>query len=357
MTLLQTLGSGQGYLRGGFLGFAKSGKTHTATVLACGLKKYLNLDGPIVMFDTENGSEYVAPLVRELTGTKLVGLRSRAFSDLMAVTREVEAIKASVFFVDSITHPYREICDAYLKGVNEVLKAKGKTPRTRLEFQDWGPIKAKWAPWTEWYMNAPIHTIVCGRAGDTYEYQLDDETGRKELVKTGVKMKTETEFGFEPRLLVEMERVQTLGDKRSIVHRATVLGDCFRGLNAAQCDDPGFEFFLPHIKMLTPNANPTVDTEIKTDYEVGDDGNTAWTKERRDREILCEEIQGEIMRAWPGSTNGEKAAKLDAIEKVFFTRSWTKVEHTDADTLRAGLESMREIVAAAVAAKTPKEED
>lgn len=351
MNILKTLGSGQGYLKAGFLGFPKSGKTYTATVLGCGLKQRLDLPGPIVMFDTEGGSEYVAPLVRRMTGSDLVGLRSRAFGDLMAAGRECIEIGASVLLVDSITHPWRELCDAHLKGVNEVLKARGRTPRTRLEFEDWNHIKPRWAPWTEFYLNSPLHIIICGRAGYEWEFQeRDDDSGKKDLVKTGVKMKTEGEFGFEPSLLVEMERIQKLGNRTEILHRATVIGDRFQILDGAQAENPGFEFFLPHVECLTPGQNPQVDVEIKTDPGIGEDGDSEWNRERKTRTILCEEIEGELLRAWPGQTAKEKKAKVETIEAAFGTRSWTAVESMPSDVLRDGLHKIREIVLAATPA-------
>lgn len=341
--LLQTLGGGQGYLKAGFLGFAKSGKSYTATLLACGLREHLAHAGPIVMFDTEGGSEYVAPLVRKLTGTDLVGVRSRSFDDLMAVTREVEEIGASVLLVDSITHPWRELCDAHLKGINEVLRAKGRQPRSRLEFQDWNTIKTRWAPWTTWYLNSPMHVVICGRAGYEYDFEEREDGSGKDLVKTGIKMKTEGEFGFEPSLLVEMARIQVLGDRTEIIHRATVIGDRFAVLDGKQADNPDFQFFLPHVQCLTPGAHATVDTETKTDPQINDDGDASWVHDRRERTILCEEIEGELVRAWPGQTKDEKQAKAAAIEAAFGTRSWTRVQTFDAERLRFGLQIIRDM--------------
>jgi hypothetical protein len=251
--------------------------------------------------------------------------------------------------VDSITHPWRELCDAYLKGINDVRRAKGQSSRQRLEFADWANIKAQWAPWTDWYLNSRMHVIVCGRLGYDWDFQEREDGSGRDLVKTGVKMKTESEFGFEPSLLVEMERVQEVGDSRRLVHRATVLGDRFGVLDAQVSDNPGFAFFKPHIDCLVPGAHAPVDTEIKTDTGATDDGDTAWSAERRRRTILCEEIQGELLRRWPGQTAVEKAAKMEAIEAAFSTRSWTKVENTDSETLRAGLDMIR--------ATAPAEED
>lgn len=345
MGLIQKLGTGTGYLKAGFLGFPKSGKTYTATLLACGIKEYFKLEGPIVLFDTEGGGEYIATIMRRLGAGELLGVRARAFDDLMKSARESEEIGAAVFLVDSITHPWRELCDAHLKGINDVLRARGRAPRTRLEFQDWAAIKNKWAPWTDWYLNSPMHVIICGRAGFEWDFE-EREDGRKDLVKRGMKMKTESEFGFEPSLLVEMERVQKINDKTEIIHRATVIGDRFAVIDGAQADNPRFEFFLPHIACLVPGAVAPVDTAIKTDAGITDEEDTAWQRERQERAILCEEIQGELLRVWPGQTTQDKKAKVEAVEAAFGTRSWTKVESFNSEELRKGLAKIREIVAA-----------
>lgn len=343
MTLLQTLGTGQGYLNVGILGFPKSGKTYTATKLASGTRAYLGLDGPIVMFDTEGGSEYVAQMVLRETGKPLIGVRSRSFDDLMRAAQEALDIGASVFIADSMTHVWRELCDAYLKGINDVRRAQNKPPRTRLEFQDWGPIKAKWAKWTDFYLNAPMHKIICGRAGYDYDYEDREDGSGKDLVKTGVKMKTEGEFGFEPSLLVEMERVQVMTDQTRILHRATVIGDRFNVIDAQWADNPTFEFFRPHIDCLVPGAHAPIDTETKSDLGVNEDGDSHFYRERKARTIICEEIQGELLRKWPGQTGPEKSAKIEALEAAFGTRSWTAVESMDSTKLRAGLAALRQV--------------
>jgi hypothetical protein len=342
MSILQTLGTGTGYLKAGFLGFPKSGKSFTAGLVAAGVKQHLGLPGPVVMFDTETGSEYLAPLIKRETGSDLVGVRSRSFADLMAAAREAESIGASVLLVDSITHPWRELCDAYLKGVNEVLRARGKSPRQRMEFQDWANVKAQWAPWTDWYLNSKMHVIICGRAGYEYDFEEREDGSGKDLVKTGIKMKTEGEFGFEPSLLVEMERIMDMsGDQKRLIHRATVLGCRFNVLDGKVCDNPTYEFFRPHVEMLVPGAHAPVDTEVKTNAGINDDGDAEWQAERRLRKILCEEIEGEILKRWPGQTKDEKTAKLAAVEAAFNTTSWTKVESLDSAALRRGLEDIK----------------
>ena len=355
MGLLTQLGGGQGYLKAGFLGFNKSGKTWTAALLACGVRDFFKLDGPVAMFDTEGGSEYVNPLVRKLSGQDLVGMRSRSLADLINATKEAEAGGVSALIVDSVTHVWREVCDAYLKQTNERLIKRHRDPRTRLEFQDWGPIKNKWAEWADLYLNSRLHIVICGRAGYEYDYEDREDGSGKDLVKTGVKMKTEGEFGFEPSLLVQMERVQKMeGQKlgKGFTHHATVIGDRFGVLDGAEADDPSFEFFLPHVAALTPGAHAPIDIDAKTDMGIGGDGDAAWNRERRDRVILCEEIQGEILKAFPGQTKDEKIAKAELIEAAFHTKSWTKVEGLSSVELRKGLQEIREVLAAKASAES-----
>jgi hypothetical protein len=341
MALLKPLGQGQSYLKGGFLGFPKSGKTWTATYLATGLHKYLKNCGEVVMFDTEGGSEYVAPIVRKELGRELLGVKARSFADLMAVTKELKP--NDILIVDSITHPWRELCDAHLKGVNEQRARKKQPPRARLEFQDWGPIKNTWAKWADWYLNSPVHVIICGRAGFEYEMQTNEETDQKELVKTGTKMKTESEFGFEPSLLVEMERlIERDGGRRVAKRQATVIGDRFGILDGKVFVNPKFRDFLPHVALLKPGTHSEIDTEVKSDTGVDESGDAEWNRERKARTILSEEIQGLLVFHIPGQTAKDKQRKAALLHEAFGTRSWTAVEGLPSEVQRQGLALLHE---------------
>lgn len=348
MGILTKMGDGQGYLKAGFLGFAGSGKTHTALVLAVGLRKHLGLTGPIAMFDTEGGSEYWGPRIKEATGLDLIGVRSRALSDLMAAGAECEASGVSVLVVDSITHVWREVQQSYLDQMNRLLKIKGREPRTRLEFQDHAKIQERWSVWPDFYLNSKLHIAIAGRAG--YEWDFEEKTDErgnihKELVKTGTKMKVQNEFGFEPSLLVEMERIQIRDEDgkltKAFVRRATVLKDRFAILDGATCDNPGYEFFKPFVDQLVPGAHAPVDTALKTDYGMDEEGDDAFNRERKLRVILCEKVQAALLERWPGQTKEDKQAKVAALRAAFGTTSWTEVEtKLDAETLKRGLASI-----------------
>lgn len=340
--LLSKLGQGHGYLKAGFLGFQKSGKTYSAALLAIGTRKFFEHDGPIAMFDTEGGSEYVAAMIKEASGEDLVGIKSRSFADLMVVGQECIDSNVSVLVVDSITHVWRELCAAHLDGINKGRQRRGLSKRAKMEFQDWAAVKDIWSKWTDFYLNSPLHIIICGRAGFEYDFEKDDE-GKKELVKTGVKMKVEGEFGFEPSLLVEMEREQVpFNNGFRIRRKATVLGDRFAKIDGSTCFDPTFDFFLPHLLMLKPGALSKIDTSVKTHTGSEEDGDSDWQRERKTRVIICEEIQGELVNSHPGQTAADKKAKTDLIFDAFGTRSWTAVESMSSDRLRNGLAAIRE---------------
>jgi len=256
-----------------------------------------------------------------------------------------------------MTHVWRELCDSYLKQVNAKVREQNerydkKRPlKKNLEFQDWMPLKGIWSHWTDCYLNSPLHIIIAGRAGFEYDMQENEDTGKKDLVKTGIKMKTEGEFGFEPSLLVEMEREQVPDVNAPggffLRRRATVIGDRFSVIDGATALNPTFDFFRPHVELLRAGAHAPVDTALKTETGADDSGDTEWARERKTRTILCEEIQGELVAAYPGMSSPEKKAKTELIHSVFGTRSWTAVEGMESGKLRSGLQAIREMLEAA----------
>jgi hypothetical protein len=351
---LQRLTNEQGYLKAGFLGFPKSGKTYTSVKLAIGTIKLFKLDGPVALFDTESGSNYVAEMIKAETGKDLLGVRARSFDALMQFARDCIAEKVSVAIIDSVSHPWAELMESYLVQLNEKRKAKNWAPLSKLEFQHWSSVKSIWEQWPTFFLNSPLHIIVCGRAGFIFEMEKDEETGRKELVKTGIKMRVESNFGFEPSLLVEMEREQIPDNDGGfkIVHRATVLGDRFAVLDAASAVNPGFEFFLPHVQRLNPGSHSTV-TMDKTETGADVEGNVGWDREKQARTILCEEIQGAIVSVIPGLSAEDKKRKADLLQKVFGTRSWTAIENMQSAALREAMPRLNQELGIEVPPEAP----
>jgi hypothetical protein len=173
----------------------------------------------------------------EAAGISMVTAKTRAFTDLLAAVPEAEA-HASVLVIDSLTHFWVELCEAYCAKRARDLKR----PSYRLQFQDWAFLKAEWRRFTDLFVNTSVHIIACGRAGYEYDY-AEGEDGKKQLEKTGVRFKAESEMGYEPDLLVLMERRMNM-DTKADEHVAHVIKDRSTLLDGNEFADPGFEQFL-----------------------------------------------------------------------------------------------------------------
>lgn len=318
------------YLKMGLMGFAGSGKTHTASGTAIGLIEYMRKAGieyaekPAFFLDTETGSDWVKPQF-EAKGIDLFTAKTRSFQDLKAAVKEAES-EASILLVDSITHFWTEICNAYMKSKN----------RTRLQFEDWAYLKKEWGVFTDMFINSQLHVILCGRAGYEYDY-FQDEAGKKQLEKTGIKMKAEGEMGYEPSLLVLMEREMEMETNK--VHRtASIIKDRSTAIDGKQFLNPTFESFLPHIKYLNLGGRQLgVDTTRTSEGAIPADERDNRALHRK---IVLDEIETLLIRYYPGQSGAEKKAKLDLI-KEHFKASWTEMERLmPLVDLRAGYDTL-----------------
>lgn len=323
------------YLKAGLLGFAGSGKTRTATELAIGMVGLMRERGlkeanrPVMFFDTETGADYVTHLIKN-AGIELETAKSRAFVDLVEATKEAQD-RGAFLIIDSITHVWREFCDAYKKKKN----------RAKLEFQDWDTLKQEWNRFTEAYINASCHIALCGRAGYEYDMQENEDTQKKELQKVGVKMKAEGEMGYEPSLLLLMNTEMNMRTKVQF-RVAHVLKDRFDVLDGKElCNEdahgPTFDLFLPHINLLNlGGAHLGVDTSRNSSELFAHDGSTKWKHEQQQKAIALDEVKEEIARKIPGQGAADKNAKSDLLFEAFGTRSWTKVESLKLDQVKEG---------------------
>lgn len=320
----------QAYLKAGIMGLQGSGKTLTGTLIAIGmanLAKERNLSQagkPIFFLDSETGSDYMEPRIKA-AGHELYSNKSRAFTDLVPSIREAEK-EGSVLVIDSITHFWRELCETYRKRKN----------LRKLEFHHWNDIKGgdAWGAFTDAFVNSPLHIIMCGRLGYEYDTEVDEETNKKTIVKSDVKMKAEGETGYEPSLLIMMERELDMRTNKQS-RRAYILKDRFDVIDGATFLNPTFENFLPHIERLNHGGTQLgVDTTRTSEGAFGPDGDARWAMERRQKQIALEEIQEEIVKMYPGQTAGDKKGKADLIEQLFSTRSWTAVESKHIDVIR-----------------------
>lgn len=310
MGLLQPLDTKQGWLKAGFYGAEKAGKTFTSTELACHTYTRFGHTGPIAFFDSEGGSTYRAKRIQKTA--PLVLFRGRALDDLIKVVQECIEAKISVLIVDSITDALEEARDAYEKKIGR-----------RLEMRDYGVADKRMRQFCDLYLNAPVHIIACGKVGTVY----DKINGKME--QTGTKLKGGP-FAYLARLLVEMEAVK-LGNGQ-IQHRASVRGDCFDELKAgAVFTNPTGATFDPFLDELVPGSNPTVDLTRESDFSAED---------AEERASILDEIKAEVMRRWP--TAAKSKGKSEALIACFGTDSSVKIaKESTTGALADGLEKLR----------------
>jgi len=331
MKLLQKAKNETAFLKAGIQGLAGTGKTYSASKIAIGLGKYIESNKPIAFLDTETGSDFVLPTFQQ-AGFDLLTCKSRAFVDLIETMHEAEK-SCDILIIDSITHFWNELVSTYQR----------KNNRSRLTLKDWMPIKQEWRQYTDLYLISKLHIIMCGRAGWDWDFQ-EDEDGAKELVKTGTKMKVESETGFEPSLLIEMERVRKDKDKvgSGWIHRAWILKDRSDKINGLFFDNVTFEHVLPHIESLNLKGNHKV-----LDLTRTSDGLFHSEKSLSDmykkRDIALEEIKDEIILRYPGRSAEDQSKKITLLKQIFGTSSWTSISNMSLEQVQSGLEGIKKI--------------
>lgn len=353
MGILKPAANRMAYAKVGLYGTAGSGKTRTATEIAIGLHKAIKSTKPIVVFDTEPAFSFVLPLFQRAGIEVLIADESRALADLMKFMDEAEQV-SDIAIIDSITHVWRDAQESYLARLNNYRKRDGRKPLLALEFQHWRPIKAAWAEFTDRFLASKMHVIVCGRSGNVYEYQdKDDGSGKKELISTGTRMATEKELGYEPSLLIEMIADR---DDGKIVNTALVQKDRSDTLNGREIRMPTYAALESHFRALNIGGEHFDSMQARDSQSMFSEAEEGgWDREKRQREIYCEEIQGILSKRWPGQTAQEKAAKADAIEAILGTRSWTKVESMHSEKLQAAYHEMRSYIESLDAQKPDSE--
>lgn len=328
------------FLKMGFFGGTGTGKTFTAAkVLSQFIAEYLP-GKQLAMFDTEPAAGYVAPMVKKITGKDLLAIHSRQLSDLLAFA-DLCKEEGHIALLDSATHPWRQLCSDFLVAKKSRVKAAGGNPETtKLSLSDWNPIKDIWNQFTEKYCFDPVHWCISGREGDVWEEVTDDE-GNDSMQKTGVKMKTETETGYEPALLVQM----ILRDDK---HIAVIKKDRFGTMQAGLMSkaEPDIEFFRPFLNALDLNGNGIERSTTPSPFGIESGKN--WETLKAERDGLLENIKDDLVLALPGQDAESKKKKVQALRDAFGTSSWTELEKDEksfpAQYLREGRNKLASIL-------------
>jgi hypothetical protein len=329
--MFKKLSNSRPFLKMAFEGFAGDGKTFTATQVAIGLHRLIGSKKPIAFFDTEKASKALVGILRDAGIEAIVSDEHRSLAALSQAIKACEDGAADILIIDSITHVWEEYLGAYMR----------EKRRTRLEFQDWGVIKPKWkAEFSTPFVNAKCHIIFTGRAGYSYDQEKDDE-GRKSIVKSGIKMKAETETAFEPDLLVLMEKVMdTLSEKKSVYRLATVLKDRTDKIDGKTFKNPSFDDFAPAVRVLLDGiVSTSTVAAIQDKFEDAEQKGQEW---KRKREKLIAEIDGTFKLIGWGTGAKDQQLKAATLRSVFGVMSMEKLDDKKNEELADGLNVLQQ---------------
>lgn len=324
-------------LKMGIFGGTGSGKTYTASRIIAGLWKLLNdtfkTKKPIYMVDTETGSDYLKEFFKAHKIPFEIA-KTRAFPDLLEAVRIAEK-EAAGLIIDSETHIWQNFTEGYLK----------KTNQKFIQLWDWKPLKQEWGVYNDLYKNSDLHIIKCGREANIYETTEEVQGGRTKKVanKVGAKFSSESEAGYEPSLLIQMEKLYKGDSGNGIyVRQAHVVKDRFDIIDSKEFVNPKFEDFLPHISMLDlSGSQDPIDTSRNSEGVFNFEGDGELAKRARRRALLCAEMAGLLNKYVPGTSKEEKQAKARIVEKLFGVYSWDSV--TD-DWNKVKLERIEEVM-------------
>jgi hypothetical protein len=325
----QELENTRPFLKMAFEGFAGSGKTFTATRVAIGLHKAIKSKKPIVYYDTERALKALKQFF-DGAGIKVLTRESRSLADLSKTIDLCVAGASDILVIDSISHCWEQFIEAY----------RAEKKRTFIQFQDWGILKPKWKrEFSDKLVMSPLHIIFTGRAGYEYEQELNEDTNKKELVKSGIKMKVEGETEYEPDIVVLMSKVKTLDHSGSMTlqRQAQVIKDRTTKIDGLTFNNPEFKDFKPAIDVLLSGKASVNDMRETTDSFVSDD---EAEKQKLRRQILLEKIEQILTILFPGQSKEEKKLRAVVAEKFFETNSWKEITVMGLKNLEYGLKGL-----------------
>jgi hypothetical protein len=337
----------------GVFGPQGSGKSLTSALIAIGLSKTYHQHAPVAILDPEDASDFLAR-VFESEGVPLVQAKARSFVEMREALAEAESVGCCAYLVDNYTAVHGELVEA--------VKAKANLQGRQLPYPLREELYRLWAEWVREMRQSPLHIILGGRLGWVWGDD-EDENGDTTKVRLGSKMRGESDAGYEPNLLLEMESIDaSTRDKKSRSKRGSnqhwvhVLKDrmmilnglhfSFRDLNDYQAGDYEgvFKALRPHFDKLTINRTPRVfSTRTSADLFQPPQGESSFAERSRRITVAMEELKASLEVLWPGGTDHAKACRMAAVEALFGTRSLSAVESKAPDVVESALLTLKAV--------------
>lgn len=332
--MFKKLENNRPFLKMALEGFAGDGKSFTATSVAIGVHKLIKSKKPIAIFDTEKAFKALKKEFDKAGIEAVVDDEHRSLAALNQAIKWCEDGNADILIIDSITHVWEEYLRAYMQ----------EKQRNRLEFQDWGIIKPKWKlEFSTPFVMAKVHIIFNGRAGYEYETEIIKEEGkrdRKEIHKSGIKMKAENETAFEPDILVLMEKQQDLiSDKKSIWREATVIKDRTNSIDGKTFKNPTFDDFYPAIKVLLDGTlRESHGVDIPDTFQEFEQ---RFSESGKERDRIQAEIEASFHLMGLGTGAEDKQVKAWTLNQVYGVNSIESVMRKQLPDIADGLELIK----------------
>lgn len=332
--MFKKLENNRPFLKMALEGFAGDGKTYTAVETAIGIHKLIASTKPIALFDTERALKALKWRFDEAGIESVIEDEERSLMSLNQSIKWCEDGNADILIIDSITHVWEEFLRAYM---NRPDKNGNPLKRNRLEFQDWGVLKPQWKElFSTPFVMAKCHIIFTGRAGYEYTDEKNAETGKREIFKSGIKMKAETETAFEPDILVLMQKVTDLiSDKKTIYREAMIVKDRTTQIDGKIFKNPTFDNFYPAIKVLLDGTLREV--HGATIPDTFEEFESRFSEMGKEKERMVAEMEGCFQLMGLGTGAADKQVKAWTLSQVFGVNSIEMVERKPNAVMREGL--------------------
>jgi len=323
------------FIKASFGGFAGSGKTRTATELIIGFYQKTKLKKPVLIIDNEKGSRFLVPLFRK-AGIETLVKETVALPDVLQAFKYLQNGDIGFLFIDSLTKVWYQYVRDY----------KTANRRTFMTLQDWGKILPAWQEqFADVFVNTCGNVVFTGRGGYTYDMEENEETKKKEFVKSGVKMKMAGETPFEPDLNIWMELNQEINDdgKPKVWREALVMKDRSGIIDGKTFINPTFADFEPVVIFLIDVPKGKV-AKQSDDSNIAPSENWDYQNQREIREIELEKIKNLMIENKIGSqSKDDKQIMIALMKRFFLTTSWTELEKSKIEVLQKGREMMTEL--------------
>ena len=156
-------------------------------------------------------------------------------------------------------------------------------------------------------------------------------------------MKVETETGFEPDLLIEMDKVRK-PDSKGFLNRATVIKDRTDTLNGQSFEMPTFKTFEPIMKFLNIGGEHEGSVNVQSSQVMFGNPDRSLTERMRQMDMALEKLKDTLILAGlDGSSAEVKGKRTKTLVDLFGGSGETHLKGLKLEKLQEGIAKLQEI--------------